>query len=76
METLLKLINQLLQGAPHAQQSFKTMERDIKPEDSQKNITEIARLRVGKEAQHGMESFFNKETPQWKATLTSVMGEL
>ncbi|WP_455373118.1 enoyl-CoA hydratase-related protein [Limibacillus halophilus] len=65
-----ELIESLLQGGPGAQAATKDLiahvaDSPIGPDISADTAARIARLRVGEEAQEGMEAFFARRKPDW-----------
>jgi len=65
-----ELVESLLQGGPGAQAATKDLiatvaDSPIGPEIAADTAARIARLRVGAEAQEGMEAFFARRKPDW-----------
>lgn len=71
-----ELINQVLSGAPEAQQRYKRLLRfltwkNFNWQDMQQDLCQIiAKARVGDEAQKGLAAFFAGEKPYWVQELT------
>lgn len=72
-ETVQKIVNELLLGAPNAQNASKSLIRLVNhhvvdDELLQATAQHIAQVRQGEEAKAGLSAFLNKQTPPWIAT--------
>ena len=69
---LRKELSLLLSSAPEAVATFKKLYHQVSSNSNQQSEFTaecIAKIRVGKEAQHGLSSFFAKEKPSWALAL-------
>ncbi len=68
------VVGDLLAGGPHAQAESKRLVREVSAastpaEAADITVEMIARLRVSQEGQEGMQAFFDKRDPRWRADL-------
>jgi methylglutaconyl-CoA hydratase len=70
-----KVVSRVLEGGPQAIEAAKflihTLTRDLTREDFSKSLEfasgELARLRIGSEAQEGIMAFLEKRAPTWRS---------
>ncbi len=64
-------IQALLQTSPEAQSAYKTLSAALTPgiQDEELTANAIAKIRASVMGQHGLQSFFKKETPHWVLNL-------
>ncbi len=59
-------ISLLLQTSPEAQAAYKKLSKELTPGvQSEQTAEAIATIRASQMGQHGLQSFFKKETPNW-----------
>lgn len=79
LESLVRSeINALLQTSPEAQAAYKMLWSELTPGVQSEEVTAsaIARIRASAMGQHGLQSFFKKETPSWVLQLPEKLAVL